>query len=152
MYKSSNKESNEIKFRNILTGTKPLIVHGNGPSKITLNALSNYLARAWNEVDGCNHCKINQIELETVSIDDFPVVYMALFIEEATPFLEEFFEKIILLEYPKSKVHLFVHNNVKYHVDVVKKFMDEQVKDYLSVKEIKPDDEISEWKARDLSV
>lgn len=151
MYKA-DKESKEVRLRNILTGSKSLILHGNGPSKITLNALSNYLARSWNEDDGCNHCKMNQIDYEESKPNELPIVFMSIFIEQATPFLEEFLQKLNALEYPKERMHLFVHNNVKYHSDVLNKFIETDTKDYVTVKHIRPEDEFSEWKARDLSL
>lgn len=151
MYKA-DKESKEVKLRNVLTGTDPLILHGNGPSKITLNALSNYLAKSWNEDDDCKHCKMNQIDYEETKPEKLPIVFMSLFIEQATPFFDEFLQKIHALNYPKERIHLFVHNNVKYHSDVVDKFVKTETKDYVTVKQIRPEDEISEWKARDLSL
>jgi hypothetical protein len=39
-------------------------------------------------------------------------VLVAVFIEQPTPFLEEFFDKLYNIEYPKEKLHLFVHNSV----------------------------------------
>jgi procollagen-lysine,2-oxoglutarate 5-dioxygenase, invertebrate len=37
-----------------------------------------------------------------------------VFIEQPTPFLDEFFQKLLNLEYPKDKIHLFIHNAVNY--------------------------------------
>ena len=36
--------------------THPAIIHGNGPSKITLNYLENYIAGAYNKDQGCIRC------------------------------------------------------------------------------------------------
>jgi hypothetical protein len=36
--------------------TKPLVVHGNGPSKQALNTLGNYLAKSWMPNVGCTTC------------------------------------------------------------------------------------------------
>lgn len=87
-------------------------MHGNGASKINLNALSNYLARAWNEQEGCRACRRGQIDLEEEQASNMPVVMMSLFIEQPTPFLEEFLQKIYAILYPKDKINLFVHNQV----------------------------------------
>jgi len=43
---------------------------------------------------------------------DFPTVTMALMVELPTPFLEEYFDRIKNLTYPKSKIDLFLHNTV----------------------------------------
>lgn len=112
MFKEVNKEVADIKLRNILTGKHPLVLHGNGPSKTSLNALGNYLARAWNEQEGCRACRRGQVNLEEEQAHNMPVVMMSLFIEQPTPFLEEFLQKIYEILYPKHKIHLFVHNQV----------------------------------------
>lgn len=92
--------------------TEPAILHGNGPSKITLNYLSNYIPNVWNSVDGCIKCKQNHINLNNTPASELPLVFIAVFIEINTPFLEEQLKKIQALEYPKDRIHLFVHNSV----------------------------------------
>ena len=37
---------------------------------------------------------------------------VGVFIEQPTPFFEEFLAKLHGLNYPKDKVHLFIHNAV----------------------------------------
>jgi hypothetical protein len=44
--------------------------------------------------------------------ESFPTVLIAVFIEQPTPFIEEFLHKMYHIEYPKEKLHLFVHNSV----------------------------------------
>lgn len=90
-----------------------MILHGNGP-KITLNALANYLSKSWNLEEGCRHCKLGQINLSELKPSEMPTVVMAVFIEQGTPFFEEQLEKLYKLEYPKQKIHLFLHNNVSF--------------------------------------
>ena len=34
---------------------------------------------------------------------------MAIFFEQPTPFIEEFFDNIVNLTYPKSQIDLFIH-------------------------------------------
>jgi hypothetical protein len=41
------------------------------------------------------------------------MVYIAIFIEYPTPFLREYFEKIFNLTYPKNRLAIFIHNQVK---------------------------------------
>lgn len=41
-----------------------------------------------------------------------PLVYVAVFIEHATPFMEEFLDRLTTLSYPTSRIRLFIHNNV----------------------------------------
>jgi len=44
--------------------------------------------------------------------EKLPVVLLGIFIEKPIPFMEEFFIKIQHMDYPKKKIHLFVHNDV----------------------------------------
>lgn len=41
-----------------------------------------------------------------------PLVHVGVFIEKATPFLEEFLERLTLMNYPTARLRLFIHNNV----------------------------------------
>ena len=41
------------------------------------------------------------------------MVYIAVFIEYPTPFLREYFEKILNLTYPKKRLAIFIHNQVR---------------------------------------
>jgi hypothetical protein len=45
-------------------------------------------------------------------MNEWPNVTIGLFIENPTPFLREFFQKISKLNYPKSKLSVLIHNNV----------------------------------------
>ncbi|KAK4880735.1 hypothetical protein RN001_008881 [Aquatica leii] len=152
MFPETNKEYTEYRLKNVVTHTQPLIVHGNGFSKTNLNALGNYLARAWTPEEECRHCKWGQIDLRRTLVKDLPTVVLALFFEMPTPFVEEYLMKIQDLEYPKERIHLFIHNNVKYHMPHVQSFVDQFSGRYKSFKQITPDDSIPEWTARDLSL
>ena len=46
---------------------------------------------------------------------DYPTIFMAIFIEYPTPFIEEFFEKIQQLSYPKFKIDLLLHKVVSLY-------------------------------------
>lgn len=68
------------------------------------------------------------------------------------PFLAEYFDLIAAVDYPKSKLHLFVHNAVEYHADVVNAFIDNIASQYASIKTILPSDNVAEHDARELAV
>lgn len=68
--------------------------------------------------------------------------------EVATPFLREFFEKLAKLNYPRNKISLLVHNNVKYHSKQVESFLNDPKNEYYSVKYIAPEDDAPEHEAR----
>lgn len=130
----------------------PLILHGNGGSKLLLNSLGNYVAKAWSPEEGCISCWENTIDLDSKKIEEYPKLLVAVFIEKPTPFLEEFLEKIYEQEYPKSRLHLFVHNTVQYHDKLVQNFIEEFGQEYKSVKQIRPGDEIGEVAARNFAM
>ncbi|KAJ8912131.1 hypothetical protein NQ315_013220 [Exocentrus adspersus] len=114
IYTTESKEGGPEVYtiKNVVTHTEPLILHGNGPSKLTMNYLSNYVPKMWNSVEGCIKCKQNNVNLSDISVAEFPSVLLAIFIELNTPFLEEQLEKLHMLEYPKNRMHLFIHNAV----------------------------------------
>lgn len=43
---------------------------------------------------------------------EYPSVLVGVFIEKPTPFLPEFFQRLLSLDYPKEKMKVFIHNNV----------------------------------------
>lgn len=106
----------EIRLRNVMSHTEPLIVHGNGPSKIRLNYLGNYISKAWSPDRNCKHCTYGLINLTNIQDTNKPIVFIALFIEQATPFFEEHLWKVHELIYPRDRIHLFVHNSVSIYI------------------------------------
>lgn len=139
----------ETKLLNKKYVKNPAVVHGNGPSKLVLNNFGNYLAGAF--VDGeCVSCLENNISEENQK--SFTVL-IALFVEFPTPFLEEFLDKILSLNYPKNKIHLFVHNNIEYHAKLIDTFLEHAGNEkFISVKGLNFKDGISEATARELAV
>lgn len=73
---------------------------------------------------------------------------MGIFIETPTPFLVEFFTKITNLEYPKNKLTLLIHNNVKYHNEVIDQFLEKSKTLYKSIKYIREEHDSPEHEAR----
>ncbi|XP_073953493.1 procollagen lysyl hydroxylase isoform X2 [Choristoneura fumiferana] len=133
---------------NVVTKQRPLIVHGNGLSKLTLNHLGNYLAKSWSMAEGCALCDQKRITLKEEAL---PTVMMAVFIEQPTPFLEEFLQQLLEINYPKGKVHLLLRNNVEYHETEVDEFFQQHSKKYATAKRIKPNDFITESEARNIA-
>ncbi|CAF3218133.1 unnamed protein product [Rotaria sp. Silwood2] len=95
----------DVYVHNTWTDSIPTVIQGNGPANKVLNYLSNYIAHTWSSIDGCLQCKENLFDV--TQIDDlmqWPMVYIALFIEFPTPFLREYFEKIMKITYPKQRL------------------------------------------------
>nr|XP_018912305.1 PREDICTED: procollagen-lysine,2-oxoglutarate 5-dioxygenase 3 isoform X1 [Bemisia tabaci] len=120
--------------------TAPLIVQGNGKSKHLLNTLGNYLPNKWTPQAGCLTCAENKIDLSSLKPKNYPRVLLGVFIDKPTPFIEEFLAKVTALDYPPKKVSLFLYNNVSYHEEIVKSFIEKS--DYLHIKTINPEDDI----------
>lgn len=145
-------EGGKASLINTVYKTKPLVLHGNGRSKLSLNSLGNYLVQAWNSEGGCVMCWEGATELNKTLPETYPTVLIAIFIEKPTPFLEEFLKAVYNQAYPKSKLHLFLHNNLEYHQHTVDTFMDEYAKEYKSSKQILSSDDINEVDARNLAM
>ena len=45
------------------------------------------------------------------------MVVIAIFVETATPFMDEFWKKFVDLVYPKDNIHLFIYNKVIERLD-----------------------------------
>lgn len=133
---------------NVKTGTVPVVVHGNGPIKPEFNRLANYLADGWTQSSGCLSCSEDLVSLKGLQEEDFPTVLMGLFIQQPTPFLKSFFEKVVELDYPKQKIDLLIHNSADYHMSEVSTFVSTHGEKYKSVTVIKADDKVRESDAR----
>lgn len=45
-----------VRARNLAYDTLPVLIHGNGPTKLQLNYLGNYIPRFWTFETGCAVC------------------------------------------------------------------------------------------------
>ena len=80
-----------------------------------LNYLTNYVPGVWSEETGCTGCS----ETHTPLPDDegvWPTVLLAVTIPAPAPFLLEVLGRLTGLEYPLSRMSLFVHNQVSVSV------------------------------------
>ncbi|CAH8661573.1 unnamed protein product [Schistosoma margrebowiei] len=118
---------------NKMFSTTPIIAHGNGPIKVEFNSLSNYLAYSWSPTKNCKHCDEDNIEFQDIS--DYPLVVIGIFIEQGTPFIERFFERIAALSYPKSRLHVVGHmaENSKFQSSAAESFNQTFGHQYFSV-------------------
>ncbi|XP_071545280.1 procollagen-lysine,2-oxoglutarate 5-dioxygenase 1-like isoform X2 [Panulirus ornatus] len=138
----------EAYLQNTLYNTVPVVVRGNNHTNLVLHTLGSYLARSWNPEDGCRSCWENMIDIEEKVEEELPKVTLAIFVEKATPFMEEFLEKIDDMEYPPSRMDLFIHNAAEYHEKMINEWVEEIGEDFASVKLLKHSDNIKEWHAR----
>ncbi|XP_050707436.1 procollagen-lysine,2-oxoglutarate 5-dioxygenase 1-like isoform X2 [Eriocheir sinensis] len=158
---------------NLVSGSVPIVIRGNGHAHLILNTLGAYLARAWNPEDGCRACwedmiqlkdaeewkeseekkeKAKQEEAEELSgkkeVKEIPKVTVGLFIEKPTPFLQEFLDRIEELKYPKKMIDLYLHNAIEGHKETVDAWVESNTGLYASLKYIAPEEDVKEWHVR----
>lgn len=117
-------DGDDSHVKNIIHQTRPVVIHGNGHAKITVNSIGNYVAKSWTTNRGCLACAENRTDLlidENLQNED--EVLMGVFIVKPTPFIEHFFERLLNLSYSKSKIHLRIYNGVPYHARNVREFV-----------------------------
>ncbi|XP_016987590.1 procollagen-lysine,2-oxoglutarate 5-dioxygenase [Drosophila rhopaloa] len=140
-------ESNQAVLQNVDFMTTPAIIHGNGLSKVDLNAYSNYLAKTFNGV--CLFCKENLLDLNE---QDLPVISLALIVTQPVPFFDQFLEGIEKLNYPKENLHLLIYSNVPFHDDDSRAFVNKYGEKYASAKYTLSTDELDERQGRQLAL
>ncbi|XP_068202798.1 procollagen-lysine,2-oxoglutarate 5-dioxygenase 1 isoform X2 [Palaemon carinicauda] len=138
---------------NTVYQTFPVVIHGNGPSKILLNSVGNYIAKSWTQEDGCLACKEQMFNLGHLSEEEYPRVLVSVFVIKPTPFLEEMLDKVERLNYPKNRINLLVYNQVALHEKLVDSWAEKQEKNklYSSVKLLPFGGKLKEWHARNLA-
>uniref|UniRef100_A0A8C3JMW5 Procollagen-lysine,2-oxoglutarate 5-dioxygenase 1 n=1 Tax=Calidris pygmaea TaxID=425635 RepID=A0A8C3JMW5_9CHAR len=145
-------ENARVRARNLLYDTLPVVIHGNGPTKLQLNYLGNYIPQIWTFETGCTVCDEGLRSLTGFKDEALPMILIGIFIEQPTPFLSQFFLRLRNLHYPKQQIQLFIHNHEQHHLMQVDSFVKEHGKEYLAIKVIGPDDEVENAEARNLGM
>ncbi|XP_028650523.1 procollagen-lysine,2-oxoglutarate 5-dioxygenase 2 isoform X2 [Erpetoichthys calabaricus] len=139
-----------VRARNSLYDTLPVIIHGNRNTKIHLNFLANYIPNAWNFKSGCGICDNDLFDLSKVK--EYPTVTIGIFIEQATPFVPEFFQRLLNLDYTKEKINIFLHNNEVYHEKHTQRFWEQNRNAFKSFKFVGPEENLSQGEARNMGM
>ena len=71
----------------------------------------------------CTSCWEDNVAFD--KLPEVPHLVLAIFVEKPTPFLEEFFLRMLELDYPKDKIDLFIHNSEEFHVHDVEALLSE---------------------------
>ncbi|OTF81912.1 hypothetical protein BLA29_008331 [Euroglyphus maynei] len=165
LFQNLNGEINDVEIRfssnpnddldaflyNKLTRTYPIIVHGNGASKIPLNSLGNYLAKSWHPSIGCQSCNDDKRINLSVSIDhnDYPHVLMAIIIVKPTPFFPEFLDYLTSLEYYKNRITIFIQSTTDYHNEQIEIFRKQFRNYYRDIRySYENNEQTKEWQLR----
>ncbi|KAJ8016418.1 hypothetical protein DPEC_G00007010 [Dallia pectoralis] len=143
-------EDGRVRARNVLYDTLPVIVHGNGPTKLQINYLGNYIPKVWTFETGCSWCLEDLRPLSGLKESEYPLVVMGIFIQQPTPFVSVFFERLHALEYPRNRLKLFIYNQEQHHEGQVRSFLKDHGTEYQDVKVIGPEDNIDRETSRDL--
>ncbi|CAI9614095.1 unnamed protein product [Staurois parvus] len=130
--------------------TFPILIHGNGPTKVQLNYFGNYVPDLWTPEISCRNCDLNTINLST--IDGYPDITVGIFVEQPTPFLPEFFSRLLALDYPKDKLSVFIHNREVYHEKHIQKFWEKAKGIIKNFKVVGPEEEITQAEARNMGM
>uniref|UniRef100_A0A3Q3ELL3 Procollagen-lysine, 2-oxoglutarate 5-dioxygenase 1a n=1 Tax=Kryptolebias marmoratus TaxID=37003 RepID=A0A3Q3ELL3_KRYMA len=140
-------ENGRVRARNVQYDTLPVIVHGNGPTKLQINYLGNYIPNTWTFETGCTVCQENLRSLST----EYPLVLIGVFIQQPTPFVSVFFERLLKLQYPKDRLKLFIYNQEAHHEQQVSSFLQDHGGLYRDVKTISPEEEMDSTASRDFA-
>uniref|UniRef100_A0A8C1V1P3 Procollagen-lysine,2-oxoglutarate 5-dioxygenase 1 n=1 Tax=Cyprinus carpio TaxID=7962 RepID=A0A8C1V1P3_CYPCA len=142
-------EDGRVRARNVLYDTLPVIVHGNGPTKLQINYLGNYIPNLWMFETGCTICNEDLRPLSGLQ-SEYPVVVIGIFIQQPTPFVTVFFERLLNLKYPKNRLRLFIYNQEYHHEPHVRTFLEYHESEYQGVKLIGPEEDIDPETSRDI--
>uniref|UniRef100_W5MDY2 Procollagen-lysine,2-oxoglutarate 5-dioxygenase 1 n=1 Tax=Lepisosteus oculatus TaxID=7918 RepID=W5MDY2_LEPOC len=145
-------EDGRVRARNVAYDTLPVVVHGNGPTKLQLNYLGNYIPRVWTFETGCTVCDEDQKLLSGLKESEYPMVLVGIFIQQPTPFVTVFFERLLNLQYPKDRLKLFIYNHEPHHEKQVKSFLENHGTEYRAVKVIGPEEELDSAAPRNLGI
>ncbi|XP_076598176.1 procollagen-lysine,2-oxoglutarate 5-dioxygenase 1 isoform X1 [Chaetodon auriga] len=145
-------ENGRVRARNLLYDTLPVIIHGNGPTKLQINYLGNYIPNAWTFETGCTVCHDDLRPLTALEESEYPLVVMGIFIQQLTPFVTVFFERLLKLQYPKNRLKLLIYNQEVHHEPQVNSFLQDHGSLYQDVKFIGPEEAMDGAAARNLAV
>nr|XP_054602372.1 procollagen-lysine,2-oxoglutarate 5-dioxygenase 1 isoform X2 [Nothobranchius furzeri]XP_054602373.1 procollagen-lysine,2-oxoglutarate 5-dioxygenase 1 isoform X2 [Nothobranchius furzeri] len=144
-------ENGRVRARNVQYDTLPVIIHGNGPTKLQINYLGNYIPNTWSFEDGCTVCHQNLRSLSALKESEFPLVVIGIFIQQPTPFVSVFFERLLKLQYPKNRLRLFIYNQEPHHEGQVSSFLQDHGSLYQDFKSVGPEEEMDAPASRDLA-
>uniref|UniRef100_A0A665VVQ9 Procollagen-lysine,2-oxoglutarate 5-dioxygenase 1 n=1 Tax=Echeneis naucrates TaxID=173247 RepID=A0A665VVQ9_ECHNA len=144
-------EDGRVRARNVLYDTLPVIIHGNGPTKLQINYLGNYIPNTWTFETGCTACQEDLRPLTGLQVCfEYPLVMIGIFIQQPTPFVTVFFERLLNQQYPKNRLQLFIYNKEAHHDQQVSSFLQEHRHLYHNVKFIESTEDMDGTASRNL--
>lgn len=77
---------------------------------------------------------------------------LAVFVEQPTPFLPRFLQRLLLLDYPGDRISLFLHNNEVYHEPHIADAWPQLQDHFSAAKLVGPEEALSAGEARDMAM
>lgn len=145
-------ERNRVRARNVAYDTLPVVIHGNGPTKLQLNYLGNYIPNSWTYEGGCGVCDQGLLDLSETPEAALPWVLVGVFIEQPTPFLPQFLQRLLAWDYPYARLSLFLHNREVFHEPHVQEAWERLRGAFASIKLVGPEEELNQGEARDMGM
>uniref|UniRef100_A0A8C2JB08 procollagen-lysine 5-dioxygenase n=1 Tax=Cyprinus carpio TaxID=7962 RepID=A0A8C2JB08_CYPCA len=134
-----------VRVRNTVYNSLPAIIHGNVNTKVNVFLL-------FMSVKNGGSVKNVDLNQNHSFPSEFPQVTVAIYIEQPTPFLPEFLERFLSLDYPKDKLNIFVHNSEVYHEKHIQKFWEENKDVFRSFKVVGPEENLTQGEARNMGM
>uniref|UniRef100_A0A8C1BC92 procollagen-lysine 5-dioxygenase n=1 Tax=Cyprinus carpio carpio TaxID=630221 RepID=A0A8C1BC92_CYPCA len=146
-----------VRVRNTVYNSLPAIIHGNVNTKVNVffffSSMNNgILYSLHSHVKFTLHHGRGFCQLFSLSKQEFPQVTVGIYIEQPTPFLTEFLERFLSLDYPKDKLNVFVHNSEVYHEKHIQKFWEENKDVFRSFKVVGPEETLTQGEARNMGI
>lgn len=145
-------ERSRVRARNVAYDTLPVVIHGNGPTKLQLNYLGNYIPNRWTYEGGCGGCDQGLLDLSGTPDAALPQVLVGVFVEQPTPFLPQFLQRLLGWDYPYARLRLFLHNREVFHEPHVQGAWERLRGAFASVRLVGPEEELSQGEARDMAM
>ncbi|CAF94612.1 unnamed protein product, partial [Tetraodon nigroviridis] len=145
-------EEGKVRARNLVHDTLPVLIHGNGPTKLQINYLGNYIPNVWTFEAGCRVCQEELRPLGALQESDYPLVLVGVFIEQPTPFVSAFFQRLLELQYPKTRLKVLIYNKEAHHEQHVSAFLQKHQSLYAAVDLLRPEDPADARDARNLAL
>ncbi|VDM48459.1 unnamed protein product [Toxocara canis] len=146
-------DNGDAHVTNVPYNTHPIIIHGNGPSKLFLNYLANYIGKTWSAQEGCLFCENDKlVNLKDIDEKSWPSLTLAIFIAKPIPFIREFLNSVEKFAYPFSKIDVYLYNNQKYNEKDVDEFVRRAGERFRSIHVDNVLADLNEREARSLAV
>ncbi|XP_074898411.1 multifunctional procollagen lysine hydroxylase and glycosyltransferase LH3 isoform X2 [Buteo buteo] len=145
-------EPGRVRARNVAYDTLPVVIHGNGPTKLQLNYLGNYIPSGWSYESGCGDCDLDLRPLEGVPDEELPWVLVGVFVEQPTPFLPQFLQRLLHWRYPPSRLRLFLHNREVHHEPHIAAIWPRLRRRFASARLVGPEEALEPGAARDMGM